>query len=197
MYILDGAWNGKTVSSYDQTKEIVTSSKIGLFKTHWINAQGWNSESQKRNWLWNYLHRIEGDDCWYLIIDGDEEVITQDGSTIELKPALERVKEDFVILESGPHNENIDYPLEYFQVRLIRGHRYIHWYTGDAMVVHDENCDVMMDYGRGFLCKPYNWIKNLMLLNKWSLRPEQKTNKIKDLRRRTKVRGGKCEFSPI
>lgn len=197
VYILDGKYGDKEIPSDDKTKEIVTSSKVGLFKTHWLSAQHWADESIKRNWLWKFLDKTIKDDCWYLIIDGDEEIITENNSSIELKPALQQIEDDFVILESGPHNENIDFPLEYFQVRLIRGNKNIHWYTGDVMVVHNTNCKVLMDYGRGYLCQPYGWIKNMMLLNKWLLRPKEKTTSIKKLRRETKVKGGKCEFRPI
>jgi len=196
VYVLDGKWYDKNISSFDGTKDIITSSRIGLFKTHWINAQKWGSQANKRNWLWKFLDTTIEEDCWYLIIDGDEEIITQDGTTIELKPTLEQVKEDFILLESGPHNENIDYPLEYFQARLIRGHKDIHWYTGDAMVVHDKNCEKMMDYGRGYLYKPYNWLKNMMILNKWILRHKTKTLLIQRERRDKREKGGKCEFKP-
>lgn len=200
VYVLDGRFlddeeDEPPRPSTDSTKEIFCKSRIGLFEKYWLGAQSWKSQSHKRNWLWNFIEKRENCDCWILSIDGDEEIVLpKNRRSIKLKPILKKVKEDIVILESGPHGENLNYPLEFFQIRLFRSNKGIHWYTGDVMVTHDKNCDIIMDHGRGLLCKPYSWIKNLMIFNKWMLRDKKKIRRVMEYRRNRILPGGECEY---
>lgn len=176
VYILDGRYlddgnpTHESIHSTDMTASIVQNSKIGLFEKKWIHAQEWKSESHKRNWLWNFIEEREGDNVWHFVVDADEEIVLpKDVKSIELKPLLKDA-EDIVLLESGPHNNDVDYPLEYFQVRLFKACKGIHWATTDVMIYHDKDCNVMMDYGRGLLKVEYSWIKTIQIMNKWFIR---------------------------
>lgn len=199
VYILDGRYMDDgykgNPSSTDKTKDIVSRSRIGLFRKYFIGTQKWKSQSEKRNWLWNYIDKNEGCDCWILSIDGDEEVVLPaNEKAVDLKPILKETEEDIILLESGPHNDNISYPLEYFQIRLFKSNRGIHWYTGDVMTTHDKDCNLIMDHGRGLLCKPYAWIKNMVIFNKWMLRDKSKIRKIIKYRKNRVLKGGECEY---
>lgn len=198
VFVVDGRYTDDGYDnnnrSKDKTMEIVSKSKIGLFQKFPVAAQKWKSQAHKRNWTWKFIEKRTPADVWHLCIDADEEIVLPRGTrSLKLKPILADTRENMVLLESGPHTDNIRFPLEFYQPRLTRGNMGIHWHTGDVMVVHDQNCKILMDYGRGLLCQPYQWINNIQILNKWMLRHPDKVAGVQKYRKNRKL-GGKCQY---
>lgn len=176
--IIDGSWSKDEPRSIDRTIDLIRGFKNGVFQIRYTSMK-WKSESEKRNFGYKFSEAKSKDrDVWHFTIDADEEIILAKGvKYLLLKPMLQVLKHDYVLLESGPHDDNMKHPLEYFQVRLWRGSKGVHWHTGKPMVLHDGECKEVMDWGTHKLYQDVHWIKNLQILNKWDYRSPQR---IKD-----------------
>lgn len=180
-YIADGSWNpdDKAPNSTDGTRTITK-----LFPNIKWKAclKHYDSEADKRNKLITWIEQEADDEhTWVLVLDGDEEILFRDqvykdqflesDKTIRLKPILEKLDNDcdFVILESFPHNDEINHPLEYFQLRLFKAGKGITWDKDFPMRYIDKDGNILMDYSEDYriLAKKHHYIKNLVIRNKW------------------------------
>lgn len=180
--IVDGTWMyNREFNSIDKTKELCQNWKSGVLEVKFMSSwKRWKNESEKRNWVYNWAEKDNEEEVWHFTIDADEEIILPKGQKyLALKPIIQKVKEDFIMLESGPHDDTINHPLQYFQIRLWRGNRGIHWHDGKSQVLHDGNCNIIMDWGNWTLHqKPY-WFKGMIILNKWMYRDKNRLEATK------------------
>lgn len=196
--VLDGAWfhGGDTLNSSDGTLQVVDDFRLSkrsnfeVFHTYRAMAQLYKSESEKRNWhLEDIWHRF-GEDSWIFVIDADEELEMLEPE-IEIKPLLQGNKCGIIDAHS------ISTPTMLPSLRLFPPLPNLHYHTNKAMCVHDENCNVIMDYELQVISQPEKVYKinEFKLLNKGTQRsPERLKAKTEYFAWRMRNEGGKCRY---
>ncbi|MGH7900139.1 MAG: hypothetical protein ACRENZ_00210 [Thermodesulfobacteriota bacterium] len=176
--ILDGFWKQElnpTLNSTDRTKEIVqewVSKHHVPFEVNYIESDHiWRTESEKRNYLLKLTHEKYGK-CWIFVIDADETVKFPSGLVaVTLLPDIEN-QEYPGVLPCYAYNSVLVFPT----VRLIPSGEGYHYHTERAMLVHDKDCNVVVDYNPNsfFQARKTFELKGMFLVNYWTLRKKSR-----------------------
>jgi hypothetical protein len=170
--ILDGSWSdGPNINSTDRTEEIVEAWKqinFVPFETYYaVSEEKWRTESEKRNEL---LKRTEDKygECWVFVLDADESVKFPNGRVgISLSKILSEYHNGGVIKAYGYNSTNALPTL-----RFIPTKKGIHYHTELAMILHDNECNVLIDYNpTRFYQSRDTWnLNDMIIVNYWGLR---------------------------
>ena len=186
IHILDGAWEhgGKTINSTDATKSIIMDFKkrTGIDVIFVENPLGrlWKSESEKRNWQLKDIEQRFGQTPYYVLVrDGDEMIrwTTGRNSTWLKKDLLQWYKEKQNVGIINTYAYNSDYSTMQ-GIRLIPSGRGIHYYTERSMVIHDGNCNLLLNYNpsEGMQGDPTSvfMYQSFFFVNLWNMRNEKR-----------------------
>lgn len=188
IHILDGAWThtegeykstDNTVKIIDKFRKENPSIQV-IYETH-PNKEKWFSEPVKRNYQFDQIRSIFGDNPFYILIkDGDEMFHHTSGrqNTWIKKDLVEWIKYENNI---GLINSNAWYSdISLLTPRLFPSTRKCHYYTGKSMVIHDENHNIISDYnpkvrnsGDPKLCFVY---QSTILINKFTIRNKARSD---------------------
>lgn len=148
IHILDGAWEhgGKSINSTDNTKEIVENLKIPIpiiFEENPHNRL-WKSESEKRNYQLNRIEEKFGNRVYALVIDGDEIIKFSTGRlSLWLKKGLNKLYPDVGMIKVYTFHSD---DLSIIGGRLLPMGKNIHYHTERSMIIHDDNCNIVINY---------------------------------------------------
>lgn len=172
--MLDGSWQQErkpTFNSTDDSKEQIdkwVKENHVPFEVNYIaSTEIWESESVKRNWLLDYTEKKHGR-CWILVLDADEVVKFPNGLvSTTLIPDLNRQRNSGII-NAYAYNSVLTLP----SIRFIPSGRGIHYHTERAMILHDKDCKILMDYNPkvDYRGKETWFYDNMFIVNHWALR---------------------------
>ena len=172
--ILDGSWSQEVnanVKSTDHTKALVEDWRERNFVPFEVNFTEsdhiWRTESEKRNHLLKITEEKHGS-CWIIILDADEEIKFPNGMVhICMTPLLTNRNKCGVVM-SYPYNAIGELP----GIRLIPSKIGVHYHTEYAMMLHDHNCKLLMDYNPQRIFKSWDVFdfKDMFIVNYWALR---------------------------
>lgn len=146
--ILDGSWRKEiksSVNSTDDTKKLVNkwikNNSVPFEVCFTESKQIWETQSAKRNSLLELTQKKYGD-CWIFVLDADEAIKFPNGfEAITLEPYL-KDKTKCGVLKTYLYNSNDVLP----SIRLIPTGHEIHYHTELAKMLHDNSCNILMDY---------------------------------------------------
>lgn len=200
--ILDGAWKVKDlenpVNSTDKTERVIEAWKKTTsvpFEVNYTKSEKtWETESEKRNFLLKKTEEKYGD-CWVLVLDADESIKFPNGrSGIYLNKKIEDKKHCGVIKAYG-YNSSHSLP----SIRLIPTKNGVHYHTELAMILHNDKCQVLMDYNPTRIwqsTETFN-LDDFFIVNYWGLRNgERQIEKYQYYKQQTEQDFGvKCKWS--
>ncbi len=173
IHILDGAWKvgGDSPVSTDRTPEIVDrlKEKYPNVQIVYESRDIWESEGDKRNYQLKRIEEIFGK-SYIIVKDGDELFRFTNGKDhIFLKIKLAQKYPAIGLINTyryGGERAGLS-------VRLIPSHTNLHYHTGKAMVLHDENCKIMCDYNYDNFFVVNNkcfTFEGMIYVNHWNVR---------------------------
>lgn len=178
IHVLDGAWEqgGDSINSTDKTKQIVMdfakTSPIPVIFEENPHDRLWQSESEKRNYQLTQIEKKFGVNCYALVRDGDEIIRSSTGrNNIWLKKDLIDWYPDVGLIPTFAYHSD---KASFIGARLIPMGQGIHYYSERSMIVHDNNCDLLLNYNPNEGNKgntERNFIyQSLFFVNLWNIR---------------------------
>jgi len=207
IHIMDGAWVGypngegeSTDGTIDIVLEFIDKMKNTGVQVVYESKDGavdggiWNNESEKRNAQLSAINDIIDDPYYILIKDGDEFFQINNG-----RPNM-WLKRDMVEWTKDDHNVGIISTYAYYSDWAMHGARFlppdVHYYTEKPMIIHDKDCNEIMNYNQDVMtvnnerCFKYS---SLNLINHWNMREEERIyGKLKYLKQGNEH--GICRF---
>ena len=181
--ILDGSWRREknpSVNSTDDTKNLVNKwikDNPVPFEVCFTESEHiWETQSAKRNSLLEITQEKYGD-CWIFVMDADEAIKFPNGfEAITLEPYLKDNTKCGVV-KTYPYNSNDVLP----SIRLIPTGHEIHYHTELAKMLHDANCNLLMDYNPARIFQSWDTFdfNDMFIVNYLSVQKE--TSQIKDV----------------
>lgn len=176
--LLDGSWSQEknpTINSTDKSVEIIidwVNINHVPFEVNYIpSAEVWRTESEKRNHLLKMTEEKYGK-CWILVLDADEYVKFPSGLVaIPLAPDLEE-HDNCGIMNAYAYNSVLTLP----SIRFIPTQLGVHYHTERAMILHNNKCEVLMDYNPKADYRSWDtWFyPEMFLVNSWTLRNNER-----------------------
>ena len=172
--ILDGFWKQELnpfIKSIDKTKERVEEwakkHSVPFEINYYESDHIWRTESEKRNHLFK-LTLEKYNKCWIFVIDADESVKFPNGLVaVTLLPDL--IEHEYPgIITCYAYNSVLEFPT----VRLIPSGEGYHYHTERAMLLHDKDCNVVVDYNPNcyYRARKTFDLKGIIMVNFWTLR---------------------------
>ena len=176
--LLDGSWSQEkkpTINSTDKSMELIidwVNNNHVPFEVNYIpSAEIWRTESEKRNHLLKLTEEKYGG-CWIIVLDVDEFIKFPSGLVaIPLMHDLEE-HSNSGIMNVYAYNSVLTLP----SIRFIPTQLGIHYHTERAMIIHDKDCKVLMDYNPkvDYRSKDTWFYPNMFLVNHWTLRNNER-----------------------
>lgn len=174
--MFDGSWSQEkhpTINSTDISKALIyewMDQHHVPFHTRYIESDHvWRTESEKRNALLKITEEKFGK-CWVLVLDADETVKFPNGMVaIDMIPYLEE-HDNCGIMNAYAYGGSLKAVLP--SIRFIPTCQGIHYHTERAMILHDKDCKVLMDYNPGYVFTGRNtwFFDEMLIVNHWVLR---------------------------
>ena len=189
VYVMDGSYmkgyHDKSDST-DATKAIcnVYSRKFKEFYFRPAFGRFYESQSQKRNELFDWIDSFDTDQpLWIIVIDGDEEMkfVNKKQKGINLKPILEGFTNDIVLMETKPFGHRCTHPLDHIGVRIFKGKSGIRWDPNHTMRYVNNQGEILADYSPNvhLICTPHHFVSKIYFDNYWLQRPQDRLDEKK------------------
>jgi len=193
VYVMDGSYmkgfHAKS-DSHDGSKDVCMAYEKKFKEFYFRPAMGrfYDSQSQKRNLLFDWIEEMDSDqELWIFVFDGDEEIKWND-AFFNLKEYLKSCKSDIIFMQTNP-SQITNHPMENSGVRLVRGKQGIRWAEGYSMRYVDKDGNLMADYSprMHLTCVNHDFINQIWIKNNWNEKSSERIlEKQKYLQQRSK-----------
>lgn len=200
--LLDGSWeqgNQLPINSVDRTEQLINNWKENNYVPFEVNyyksSHVWRTESEKRNHILKLIEKKYGR-CWTLMLDADEFIRFPSGlgGIWLINDLLQHI--DCGIINAYAYHSTLEKALPV--LRFIPSCEGIHYHTELAMIIHDDKCNIIMDYNPGVNYKSeHTWVyPEMFLVNYWTLRNNKRQNEKYQyyLYQKNQNKGVKCKW---
>ena len=205
IHLLDGAWEmgGDSINSTDKTKQIVLdfakTSPIPVIFEENPHERLWETESEKRNYQLKRIKEKFGTKCYALVRDGDEIIRSSTGrNNIWLKKDLVNWYPDIGLILTYAYHSDI---VSMIGARIIPMGEGIHYYSERSMIIHDRNCDLLLNYNpnegnKGNTERNFVY-QSIFFVNLWNIRTSKRLDdksQFADFQSTQIHNNGKCTY---